>query len=75
MNLNWQYITDKDGNKNGVLLPINDWEKIQKDLEAYKKLKSKKDFFEGLSDAFLEVNLVKEGKKKPNSFDELINEL
>jgi hypothetical protein len=75
MGLNLKYITDKDGNKNGVLVPINDWEKIQKDLEAYEILKNKKTFFEGLSDALLEVSLITGGKKKPNSFDDLINEL
>lgn len=75
MNLSLQYITDPKGNKNAVLLPISEWEKIQKDLEAYKKLKDKKDFFEGLANAFYEVELVKQGKKKPNSFEDLINEL
>jgi hypothetical protein len=75
MNLQLQYITDLDGVKNGVLLPINDWEKIQKDLEAYKKLKDKRVFFDGLTNAFYEVMLIKEGKKKANSFDELLHEL
>ena len=49
MGLQLQYIIDKDGNKNGVLLPINDWEKIRKDLEAYERLKNKKAFFQGLA--------------------------
>jgi hypothetical protein len=75
MNLQLQYITDIDGVKNAVLLPINDWEKIEKDLEAYKRLKNKKAFFEGLTNAFREVMLIREGKKKANSFDELLNEL
>jgi hypothetical protein len=75
MNPDLQYITDQKGNKNAVLLPINDWEKIQKDLEDYVKLKDKKAFFEGLASAFYEVKLIKEGKKKPNSFNDLLNEL
>jgi PHD/YefM family antitoxin component YafN of YafNO toxin-antitoxin module len=70
-----QYITDQKGNKSAVLLPLSEWEKIQKDLEAYEKLKDKKAFFEGLTDAFYEVKLIAEKKKKPNSFDDLLNEL
>lgn len=75
MSLHLQYITDQKGNKNAVLLSLNEWEKIQRDLEEYKMLKDKKTFFEGLSNAFHEVKLITEGKKIPNSFDDMINEL
>jgi hypothetical protein len=75
MSIHLQYITDQKGKKKAVLLPISDWDKIQKDLEAYEKLKDKNTFFEGLSSAFYEVKLVTEGKKEPNSFDDLLNEL
>jgi hypothetical protein len=75
MSFDLQYITDQKGNKNAVLLPLSDWKKIQKDLEAYEKLKDKRAFFEGLTNAFYEVKLIIEGKKKPNSFDDLLNEL
>jgi PHD/YefM family antitoxin component YafN of YafNO toxin-antitoxin module len=70
-----QFITDAKGRKTAVQLPVKDWERIQKDLEAYEKLKDKKNFFEGLTNAFDEVKLITEGKKKPNSFDDLLNEL
>jgi hypothetical protein len=75
MNLNLQYITDRKGKKNAVLLPISDWDKIQKDLEELEHLKNKKLFFQGLKDSFIEVAQIKKGKKKPNSFDDLINDL
>ena len=75
MSLHLQYITDQKGNKNAVLLSLNEWEKIQRDLNEYKRLKDKRTFFEGLTNAFLEVKLITEGKKKPNSFDDLLNEL
>jgi hypothetical protein len=75
MSLHLQYITDQKGKKNAVLLPISEWDIIQKDLEAYKILKDKKSFFEGLINAFNEVKLITEGKKIPNSFDDLLNEL
>jgi hypothetical protein len=70
-----QFITDTKGRKTAVQLPVKDWERIQKDLEAYERLKDKKSFFEGLTNAFDEVKLITEGKKKPNSFDDLLNEL
>lgn len=41
------------GQKNAVLLPIPAWDKIQRDLEAFEKLKDKRIFFEGLANAFL----------------------
>jgi hypothetical protein len=58
MSLHLQYITDQKGNKNAVLLPLRDWKKIQKELEEYKRLKDKKIFFEGLTNAFYEVKLI-----------------
>ena len=75
MTINLQYITDKKGKKNAVLLPISTWDKIQRDLNEYEKLKDKRIFFEGLAQAYHEVKLVTDGKKNPNSFDNLINEL
>jgi hypothetical protein len=75
MNSSLQYLTDPKGNKNAVLLPISEWEKIQKDLLAYKKLKNKRAFFEGLASALYEVKLITKAEKEPNSFDDLINEL
>ena len=73
--MNLQYITDNHGRKNGVMLSLSDWDKIQKDLEELKTLRDKKSFFAGLKDAFSEVKLIKEGEKKANSFDDLLNEL
>jgi len=75
MSSSLQYLTDPKGNKNAVLLPISEWEKIQKDLLAYKKLKNKRAFFEGLANALYEVKLLTIAEKEPNSFDDLINEL
>jgi len=44
-------------------------------MEDYVRLKDKKAFFEGLTDALTEVKMIMEGRKNPNSFDDLINEL
>jgi len=71
----YQYVTDLSGQKNAVLLNFTDWERIMKDLEELDRLKNKELFFLGLKDAFGEVKLIKQGKKKSNSFQELIHEL
>lgn len=73
--MNLQYITDNQGRKNGVMLSLSDWDKIQKELEELKILRDKKAFFVGLKEAFSEVKLIKEGKKEAMSFDSLLNEL
>jgi len=73
--MNLHYITDPKGRKSAVQLPLKDWERIMKDLEELDRLKDKQLFFLGLKDAFEEVKLIKQGKKKPNSFNDLINEL
>jgi hypothetical protein len=70
-----QYLIDEKGNKNGVLLPISEWKKIQRDMEDYERLKEKKAFFEGLTDSLTEVKMITEGRKKSNSFDDFINSL
>ena len=74
-NLSFQYVTDVSGQKNAVLLNFSDWERIIKDLEELDRLKNKQLFLLGLKDAFEEVKRIKQGKKKPNSFINLIDEL
>ena len=69
------YVTDIAGHKNAVLLPINDWERILEELEDLRALREKNEFFLGLKYAFEEVELIKQGKKTPKSFDDLLNEL
>jgi hypothetical protein len=73
--LSFEYVTDSNGQKSSVLLNFNEWERIVKDLEELDRLREKQDFFFGLKEAFEEVKLIKHGKKKPNSFKDLINEL
>lgn len=75
MGLQLQYLTDPEGKRSAVLLPIKEWENIQKDLMDLDRLKNKKMFFEGLTDGFKEVSLIRQGLQKPKSFDEMINEL
>ncbi len=37
-----QYLTDNYGHKNGVFVSMTDWNKIQADLEQFRKLKKTK---------------------------------
>lgn len=55
MSMQLQYLSNQEGKRSAVLLPIRDWENIQKDLNDLEQLKNKKMFFEGLTDAFKEV--------------------
>lgn len=70
-----KYITDDKGKKNAVLLPMRDWEKIQKDLEAYQQLKNKKRFLLDLNEAIEEMKLVLQGQKEARDAEEFVNEL
>ncbi|OQX78716.1 MAG: hypothetical protein B6D61_04870 [Bacteroidetes bacterium 4484_249] len=73
--MNLQYITDQNGNKNAVLVAMSEWENIQSELKELTRLRDKSEFFDGLTEAFYEVNQILDGKKKPNSFDDLLDEL
>jgi len=75
MAMDIKYITDEKGKKNAVLLPMRDWEKIQKDLEAYQQLKIKKQFLLNLNEAIEEMKLVLHGQKEARDAEEFINEL
>lgn len=73
--MNLQYITDGQGHKSGVQLTIEDWEKIQKDLEELKRLRNKKLFLSELAEAVEEMKLIKEGKVQARNAEDFINEL
>ncbi len=73
--MNLQYITDRQGHKSGVQLPMKDWEKIQKDLEELKRLRNKKLFFSELAEAVEEMKQIKEGKVQARNAEDFLNEL
>ena len=70
-----QYITDNQGHKNGVLLSINDWAKIQEDLEELNRLRNKKVFLTELQESIDEMRQIKEGKKQARNAEDFLNEL
>lgn len=70
-----QYITDTRGHKSAVLLPVKDWEQIQKDLEELERLRNKKLFMTELAEAVEEMKLIKEGKAQARNAEDFLNEL
>ena len=80
MAVDLQYISDGLGKMTGVLIPITDWTYL---VNKYSDLADeieyispeKRKILDGIKDAFEEIKLIKEGKKKPNSFKDLLDEL
>ncbi|MBN1185283.1 MAG: hypothetical protein JXB49_23565 [Bacteroidales bacterium] len=73
--MNLQFITDEKGHKNGIQMPIKDWEKIKKDLEELERLRNKKLFMAELSEAVVEMKQIKEGKIQARNAEDFLNEL
>jgi PHD/YefM family antitoxin component YafN of YafNO toxin-antitoxin module len=73
--MNLQYITDTNGHKSAVQLPLKEWEQIQKDLGELERLRNKKLFMTELAEAVEEMKLIKEGKKKARNAEDFLNEL
>ena len=62
--MNLQYITDSQGHKIGVQLPLKDWEPIQKNLRELKRLRNKKLLMTELAEAVEEIELMEDDKKR-----------
>ena len=73
--MNLQYITDDEGRKNAVQLPMKDWQQIQKDLEELERLRNKKLFMTELAEAVEEMKQILSGKKKARKAEDFLNEL
>ena len=72
---NLLYITDFNGQKSGVQLSINEWEKIQDDLKELERLRNKKVFLTELAEAVEEVRLIKGGRLQARDAQEFLDEL
>lgn len=73
--MNLQYITDIQGHINSVMLPVNEWEQIKKDLEELAQLRKKNNFLSELAMAVEEMKLIKEGKIEVRNAEDFLNEL
>jgi hypothetical protein len=72
MTLTLDYITDKNGRKKAVQIPISDWKRFLKEhqrLMEYSRLK------QDLSEAILEINLIESGKKKARTLNQFLDAL
>ena len=70
-NVKIQYVTDEEGNKKAVMIPIEEWKKVEKqflELAVYASLDS------DLRAAFMEVQEMMKGNKKGQTFKEFLDE-
>lgn len=68
-----QYITDKEGKQTAVIVPIEEWNKLN--LEHQKLLKTL-EVLGGIQEALSEVKEIKEGKRqKGRTLEEFLNEM
>ena len=66
-----QYVTDSEGNKKAVMIPIEEWKKLEKHFEElmqYLSLKSQ------LKEAYSEVKEIQKGNKSKFSLNDFLNE-
>lgn len=72
MELDIQYLNDKNGQVKAVQIPIDEWKWLQSRFTRFsQELMLKKD----LVQAFHEVNQISNGKIKKQTLDEFLNEL
>lgn len=66
------YQTEIRDRRKVVVLSERDWKKFQSE---HQKLKKKLEILVGIQDAMKEVREIQSGKRKPRSFDALLDEL
>ena len=72
MELNVQYVNDREGNIKAVQIPIKDWKWLQSKFKLFsQKLTIKKDLLE----AFNDVKLMQKGIQKKQTLIDFLNEL
>jgi hypothetical protein len=71
------YITDERGARSAVVIPIKEWDNIEKQLQRpKKKLHSRKPrLIREMEQAIEEVKQIKAGTKKARSIEQLLHEL
>ncbi len=70
-----QYLTDEEGKKNAVLLPIEEWQEIKRSLRELERLRNKKILLTEVAEAVEEMKEVLRGEKKARNAEDLLNEL
>ena len=70
-NLDIQYVTDNEGNKTGVLISIEDWELISKEIAELLQYQSLRN---SLTTAFAEVEDLRKESNTQISLTDFLNE-
>lgn len=67
-----QYVSDSNGTKQAVQLPLTEWQKVLSKLNQYEQtLKIKSD----LKDAFEQIDVLRRSKSKKQTLTDFLNEL
>ena len=69
--LSIQFVTDEAGNKQAVLIPIKEWEKLQKEIQGLLEYRALRDT---ISTALLQVQSIKAGKLPKTTLSSFLNE-
>ncbi len=69
---NIKYVYDKEGNKEAVIISIEDWTNLSKNLSELSEYQS---FKESLESALNEVNQIKKGKAEKINLKEFLDEI
>jgi hypothetical protein len=78
--MNVHYISDQNGKRTAVVVPIKEWNRIRKkldlpDSEPEKATSAKKQLLDDTQAALKEVKQHREGKTTLQSLDDFLNEL
>ncbi|WP_187263074.1 hypothetical protein [Pontibacter beigongshangensis] len=66
-----QYITDQNGQKKSVIVPVKQWEEIN---QRYEKLSNKVRILTGVTEAIKEVKQVRKTGKEMQTLADFLNE-
>jgi len=70
MKINVRYITDNKGNHKAVQIPVEEWDRYNKEFQRLKEFKKiKVDIIE----SFKEILSVETGKRKPRTLNQFLN--
>lgn len=70
-NISIQFVTDEAGNKQAVLIPIEDWQKLQEELQSLREYQSMKG---SLFQAFVQMKQIKNGQQPKTSLRSFLND-
>lgn len=70
-NISIQFVTDEGGNKQAVLIPINDWLKLEKELQTLQEYQLRKG---SLFQAFVQMKQIKNGEIPKTSLRSFLND-